>query len=257
MSCNKSKRPISNIHASNISIVLAFAVLIHTAGCATTRQEVQLQALQKKIADLRIEVANCRNDIHTLRNEQKDLLTQLTQSQKIAIRNLMDELVTSSVKFLKRHKTQDLKFGTSVTGGEENKQLRSKKHYKYLVRASDFDASRWVKKVGKNRYHIARRGLTIVFSNPKILARSARIIPSLRNGNPAGFKLYAIRPNSFYHVLGLKSGDTIEQVNGIEILTPELAFNVYDQIKNARTIKLLVRRQNSLINLIYDVVPRI
>lgn len=61
------------------------------------------------------------------------------------------------------------------------------------------------------------------------VARAARIVPSVRDGKPHGFKLYAIRPGSIYVVLGLRNGDTITAVNGDDITTPDKALRIYTQ----------------------------
>lgn len=58
------------------------------------------------------------------------------------------------------------------------------------------------------------------------LARSARIVPTLVDGRPQGFKLYAIRPGSPPAAIGLHNGDTITRVNGIELTSFDRAADV-------------------------------
>ena len=46
----------------------------------------------------------------------------------------------------------------------------------------------------------------------------ARLVPAFRDGAPEGIKLYAIRPGSLLHALGLEAGDTLRAVNGVPVL---------------------------------------
>ena len=90
-------------------------------------------------------------------------------------------------------------------------------------------ATRMIKKVGDGRWTIQRKLLDQILSDMGTVARAARIVPSVRNGKPHGFKLYAIRPGSNYVVLGLRNGDTITAVNGDDITTPDKALRIYTQ----------------------------
>lgn len=97
---------------------------------------------------------------------------------------------------------------------------------------------------GDGRFEIRRTALNKVLANTSLLARSARIVPSVRNGKPNGFRLYAIRPNSAYSLLGMKNGDTIHAVNGKPMNTPEQALQVYTQIRNASHLTISYTRRN-------------
>ena len=66
-----------------------------------------------------------------------------------------------------------------------------------------------VKKSGDNAWEIDRAVVDKVLANPTAVGRGARIVPSIKNGKPNGFKLYAIRPSSVYAKIGLMNGDTL------------------------------------------------
>jgi general secretion pathway protein C len=59
------------------------------------------------------------------------------------------------------------------------------------------------------------------------IARSARIVPALRHGAPAGVKVYAIRPGSLLEAIGLENGDTVRAINDVSILQPDAALSLY------------------------------
>jgi general secretion pathway protein C len=100
-----------------------------------------------------------------------------------------------------------------------------------------------IRKVGPGKYEIQRSALNKVLANTTLLARSARIVPSVRNGKPNGFKLYAIRPGSLYGLLGMSNGDTINAINGHPINTPDKALEIYTKLRRASHIAISFTRR--------------
>jgi hypothetical protein len=74
---------------------------------------------------------------------------------------------------------------------------------------------------------------------------SARIVPSFKDGVAQGFKLFAIRPDSFYARLGLLNGDTVRRINGFEITTPERGLELYAQLKDAKELRVDIERRGT------------
>ena len=68
--------------------------------------------------------------------------------------------------------------------------------------------------VDSTHAEMPRATLQRLLDDPSLVATSARVIPSVRNGDSEGFKLYAIRPGSFYAKLNLQNGDTVRAING-------------------------------------------
>lgn len=73
-----------------------------------------------------------------------------------------------------------------------------------------------VKDLGGGKLEVKRAELLRALDDGAA-ARSARMVPSLRDGKPAGVKLYAIRPGSVFAQLGFKNGDTLRSVNGVSL----------------------------------------
>jgi len=105
------------------------------------------------------------------------------------------------------------------------------------------EISKGIRKVSDGKYEIERSALNKVLANTTLLARSARIVPSVRNGKPNGFKLYAIRPGSLYSLLGMFNGDTINAINGHPITTPDKALEVYTKLRNASHVTISFTRR--------------
>jgi len=100
-----------------------------------------------------------------------------------------------------------------------------------------------IRKVGANRWEINRGALNKVLSDTTMIARSARVAPAVRNGKPVGFKLIRIRPGSFYSMLGMFNGDTINAVNGRPITTPDRALEVYTAMRAASHVTISFTRR--------------
>jgi len=87
---------------------------------------------------------------------------------------------------------------------------------------------------------------------PKLLTQ-ARAVPYLVNGAINGFRFDYIAPSSFYEKIGLKYGDVLQQVNGVEIRDPGTMLTLFQQLKNEKTVKLDVLRNNQRTAMTFDI----
>jgi general secretion pathway protein C len=87
---------------------------------------------------------------------------------------------------------------------------------------------------------------------PKLLSQ-ARAVPYLVNGTMNGFRLDFIAPASFYEKIGLKYGDVLQQVNGVDIRDPGTMLTLFQQLKNERSVKLDVLRNNQRTAMTFDI----
>ena len=115
------------------------------------------------------------------------------------------------------------------------------------------DIDRGVRKVSESEYDIDRGLIDKVLGDPTFLARSARIVPSVKDGKANGFKIYAIRPGSVYGKIGLSNGDTIHAINGHEITSPDKALEVYTKVRNASHITVSLTRKGEPRTLDYSI----
>jgi general secretion pathway protein C len=104
------------------------------------------------------------------------------------------------------------------------------------------EVAKSIRKVGEGKYELERSALNKVLANTTLLARSARIVPSVKDGQPNGFKLYAIRPGSLYSLLGMANGDTINAINGHAMTTPDAALEIYTKLRNASHVTISYTR---------------
>lgn len=85
------------------------------------------------------------------------------------------------------------------------------------------------------------------------LASLARFVPSMRDGKPNGFKVYAIRPNSLFGKIGLQNGDTIKQINGNEMSTPDQALSLFTKLRSASHLTMQVERRSESVTMDYTI----
>jgi general secretion pathway protein C len=87
---------------------------------------------------------------------------------------------------------------------------------------------------------------------PKLLSQ-ARAVPYMINGAMNGFRLDFIAPSSFYEKIGLKYGDVLQQVNGVDIRDPGTMLTLFQQLRNEKTVKLDVLRNNQRTAMTFDI----
>mgnify|MGYP006280503601 FL=1 len=88
-------------------------------------------------------------------------------------------------------------------------------------------------------------------ANVNDVMRSARILPYLENGDPIGFRLNAIRNNSFFDKLQLKNGDIILGADGEPVTSPQRLLQMAEQLKEQNQVTLDIRRGNQDLALEY------
>ena len=92
-----------------------------------------------------------------------------------------------------------------------------------------------------------------LLSNTNALASAARFVPSVKEGKPNGFKVYAIRPNSLFAKIGLQNGDTIKGINGFEMTSPDKALEVYTKLRSASHLGVQLDRRGETVTLDYTI----
>ena len=115
------------------------------------------------------------------------------------------------------------------------------------------ELDRGIKKTGEHNYEIQRQTLESVLGNMNLLSRSARIVPEIRDGKAAGFRLYSVRPDGPFAKIGMQNGDVISSINGLEITSPEKALEVYAKLKSASHLSLGLERNGQKVTKDYSI----
>jgi general secretion pathway protein C len=107
---------------------------------------------------------------------------------------------------------------------------------------------------GQTSFTLERQEVEETLQNLPQLLTKARVVPHLnREGKSEGFRIISIKPDSFYQKIGLKNGDIIQQINGIEIKDPTTFMSVFSQLRNESNITLDLVRRNQKETFTYDI----
>lgn len=115
------------------------------------------------------------------------------------------------------------------------------------------ELARGLKKTGENSYEMQRSTLDSVLGNMSLLSRAARIVPEIRDGKSGGFRLYAVRPEGPFALIGMQNGDVLYGINGLEMTSPEKALEVYSKLKSARHLSVSLERNGQKITKEYTI----
>jgi general secretion pathway protein C len=110
-----------------------------------------------------------------------------------------------------------------------------------------------VKKTGPNSYEVQHATLDSLLGNMAALSRAARIVPEMKDGKSAGFRLLAIRPDGPFAVIGLQNGDVISAINGLEMTSPDKALEVYTKLKTANHLSVGLERNGQKVTMDYNI----
>jgi len=92
-----------------------------------------------------------------------------------------------------------------------------------------------------------------LLADPMPFAKGARVVPAVKDGKPAGLKLYAIRPSSLYARINLMNGDTVVAINGYDVSSADKALEAYTKLRTAKQVVLSIERRGKPLTLYVDI----
>ena len=78
---------------------------------------------------------------------------------------------------------------------------------------------------------------------------AARVVPVFRQGQPLGFKLFSIRPDSLPAYAGMRNGDLLTSINGMHLRTPDEVLAAYPKLRCASRIIFTIVRDGEELTL--------
>lgn len=110
----------------------------------------------------------------------------------------------------------------------------------------------FAKKVGERTYILDSRKVRKSLENPQQLLTEARLLPVIKDGKQEGFSISEVVPEGLYHSLGLRNGDTLLKINGLEISNPEVAIQAMSALKGMNSIELDIIRNGARMSFSYQ-----
>jgi len=106
------------------------------------------------------------------------------------------------------------------------------------------ESSETVRQVDDSTWLVDSREIEQASANMSQLMTQIRVVPNFTDGQPDGFKVFAIRPGSLFSKVGLQNGDVLKRINGVELQGPEQAFEAYQTLKDETAIQIDLIRRN-------------
>jgi general secretion pathway protein C len=110
-----------------------------------------------------------------------------------------------------------------------------------------------IKKTGEHSYEVQRGTVDSLLGNMAVLSRSARIVPEVRDGRAAGFRLFSVRPDGPFAKIGIQNGDVIYAINGLDMTSPDKALEIYTKLKSANHLSVALERNGQKITKDYNI----
>jgi general secretion pathway protein C len=111
-----------------------------------------------------------------------------------------------------------------------------------------------VRQIDPNRYVLDRSTVNNNLSNMAALFTEIRAIPNLgADGNPHGFRLSEIQPDSIFQQIGLRDGDILTGVGGENVGDPAKAIQLLNGLRNQSSISLTVVRGGQPVQFQYNI----
>ena len=110
-----------------------------------------------------------------------------------------------------------------------------------------------IKKTGEHSFEVQRQTIDSLLGNMSMLSRSARIVPEIKDGRAAGFRLFSVRPDGPFAKIGLQNGDVISAINGLDMTSPDKALEVYTKLKSASHLSVGLERGGQKITKEYNI----
>ncbi|RKG92126.1 general secretion pathway protein GspC [Corallococcus sp. CA053C] len=112
---------------------------------------------------------------------------------------------------------------------------------------------RGIRATGEHSRVIPHEDVTEALTHLNEVLMEARVVPAFREGRPVGFKLFSVREGSLYSRLGLRNGDVLQRINGLDLDDMEKAVQAFTQLRDARRIELQLERGGAPVRKVFDV----
>ena len=85
------------------------------------------------------------------------------------------------------------------------------------------------------------------------LMTQARVVPNFTGGKADGFRIFSIVPGSLYDRAGLRNGDIIQRINGVDLDSPEKAMEIFQLLRDNDTFTIDLVRAGKRMTLTYEI----
>jgi len=109
-----------------------------------------------------------------------------------------------------------------------------------------------IKKQGEGKYVIDQREVENALANIERLYTEIRAVPNFSGGKVSGMKILSVKQGSLFDKLGLRRGDILEKINGLE-LDVKKGFEIFGQLKDQNHLTVDLIRQGAKKSFEYEI----
>ncbi|MDI3291713.1 hypothetical protein [Polyangium sp. 15x6] len=113
-----------------------------------------------------------------------------------------------------------------------------------------------VRKISETEYELTQASADLLKEDQVGMIRSARFVPTQKDGKIVGVKLFGIRPSSVLATLGLQNGDVVIELGGHALTGADLALEAYSKLKGAKKVEMTIERRGATQKFVYRVVEK-
>jgi general secretion pathway protein C len=110
-----------------------------------------------------------------------------------------------------------------------------------------------VERLADNRFSIDEAGVAQLSGNFSQFMTQVRMVPYFEGNTAAGYRLAAIRPGTTFERLGFQGGDILQQVNGLDLSSPEKIYAIFQNLKDEKKVSVNILRQGQKNTLTYEI----
>ncbi len=110
-----------------------------------------------------------------------------------------------------------------------------------------------VERLGDNSFAIDEAGVAELTGNINQFMTQIRLVPFFEGNKSAGYRIAAIRPGTTFEKLGFQGGDVLQQVNGLDLSSPEKMYTIFQNLKDEKQVTVNILRQGQKSTLKYEI----
>jgi general secretion pathway protein C len=110
-----------------------------------------------------------------------------------------------------------------------------------------------VTRLGENQFSLDEATVAQLTGNINQYMTNVRLIPYFEGNKSAGYRIASIRPGSAFEQLGFRGGDVIQQINNVEISTPDKMYTIFQNLKDEKRVTINILRQGQKSSINYEI----
>jgi general secretion pathway protein C len=216
-----------------------------TPLAAAAKQEVNLDDMEQTKLNLKLWGTVTGSE------EQAYAVIEDTQTRRQNLYRVGDSIQNAIVKMIRRAKVVlQVEGRDEVLAMEEIKQGGGQRVSRPVSARS---SRRSEDNIRTQRVSMRRSMINEAINDVTKLMTQVKIQPHMEEGQPDGLAISNIKPNSIFRRMGLRNGDVLKKVEGQDIRTVDDALRLYDSMKSADSVSVVIERRGSLRNIDYTI----